>query len=876
MRRSLWGALLLSACLRPAARPVAPQRSSDTAPAAGTARVWTRSAADYSAWWIGDEGATRRVLLGGRRLESEGGAVRAAAGGFGAPIVAVWSADGRWDFAAVNARWSSPSFLGPLRLVAEVPSGVLGRGNGRVVVIRDGTAEGLGLPAGFVLDAAFGDDLRGLALLEPGRLLHTEDGGQRWSSLALDDAPLEVFAAGGRRWVRGESGCHEVDATGAARASSCDALPLLRPLPPGTSVDALREASSDRDWQPLAFTDASQRRVLVRVREHRDAQHPARGAVYDLDSDDLVAATEGDLPCEPTDIFVADRPYLRCRGEEASAILWSLDADGRWRERLRTWDCERESSCAASADGARVTCTGRCDTGATCAGGTTFCERASEGASRQWTEGSAMRTWSVAGYEGDAPLLVDRREWLAHAELRRGAGGPSPLVASPSAVGLRRDGRDLRLGRDGRIRFGVQGPDGAAHVTLEGAPGGVFRPRPAPPWAALDATRAAFSFCGSDGVAMAIAPDGVPWRSDGVDGPWRPLGPEEIPARSTARQVACSSLGWSPNERDLVVGWGPVAPSRHGAVGIPAPERPRDEPTPWRCTPRGSDRPRSGQPPRMQWVDPASQRDLIQRVGPTVHLWSFARSTPSSPAPRVLRYRAGPPAGGPSSGVPWSMLAADPARATALVWAPDAEGEPPRARLLTLTPGAAPVTSAPLPGWVSASMYGSGRTLVAREGEFIAALSVSAEGYPSAPSRARAAGFLTIAPGAAPMARRVSLDAGLRPPGVFVLDGRAGLWRVRADGSVEGEAPGESTRVLARAVALTACGPSARGAFTLDALAPTPDSTVTSRAEEEYALDGDTLCLRILRSANVIAAPTATGVTGVRDETMTVDCVRPP
>jgi|JI10StandDraft_1071094.scaffolds.fasta_scaffold69933_3 hypothetical protein len=83
---------------------------------------------------------------------------------------------------------------------------MLGLGSGRPVLIADGVTEGINLPDGVVIDAAFGDEVHGIAMLEPGLTLATEDGGQHWRTVNVERA-AEVVAVGATRWTRGRREC---------------------------------------------------------------------------------------------------------------------------------------------------------------------------------------------------------------------------------------------------------------------------------------------------------------------------------------------------------------------------------------------------------------------------------------------------------------------------------------------------------------------------------------------------------------------------------------------------------------------------------------------------------------------------------------------
>ncbi len=318
------------------------------------------------------------MLYKGRRIELHGAVGHQLEGWFGQPLRAAWRERDHWVFAGRTARWEADEFLGPLRSVATTPVGAPGLGTGRAVVIRDGAAEGIGLPPGVVLDAAFGDETEGIAILEPGVVLYTEDGGRHWSPTVLDDVPREVAAADGQRWVRAEAGCYAATVGGAMNRVECERTPfLMRPLSEDEEQGVAEWSPENEYWEPLLFVDASHRRVLVDV-GWSERQSAPMALIFDLDDDEVVPGSERAMPCHPDsfeDSFTTDRAYVRCRGDGES-VLWSLEPDGIWAERLRVSGCGNERACAASADGERVTCEGSCGSGrTTCATGTALCER---------------------------------------------------------------------------------------------------------------------------------------------------------------------------------------------------------------------------------------------------------------------------------------------------------------------------------------------------------------------------------------------------------------------------------------------------------------------------------------------------------------------
>ncbi len=890
MKHAWIAALLLTACGHASSRPVVVRRP-PAAPPEPTARYFVRGGGVFRSWWVDERSRPQRAIVDGVRLEVDGASVARADGQLIALLSAVWERDGHWEFVGRSGRWEASSFLGVLRRGTQITAATLGLGSGRTTVVRDGAVEGLTLPPGVVIDAAFGDERHGLAVLEPGRALLTDDGGAHWSPLPLgDDAALEVVALDGRRWVRGDEACYEVRADATVAPVSCDTLPLLHATTPEDAVDAalhrIGTPHADRTLVPLAFTDATRRQVLAWTRATTQPEpRGARSMIYDLERDEIVAGTEADLPCEvegPDDVFVADRPYLRCPAARGALVLRSLAPDGRWQERLTTWRCGGETGCAASADGARVSCAGRCDAGTGCGDAAWFCEGTAGGARRQWSAGAADRGWRVAGYEGDTAVLLDGREWLAHAEVRRGEGAPARLAPDPAWGGFR-ELRPPRLGQDGRLRFWAARADGERFVPLEGRPGGPFAERARPPWVGSDDDRVSFLFCGDDGAAVSASPDGYTWISRGPEDQWQRVASDTSdPAFVTvagdpltaAPHLSCDAVSWRRNHdwNSRVIGWGRPAASHYGAEAVVRPWGTYDR-SQWRCTPRSPPSPMGAAVRVDDRFLSTHGAGLPRESRGSIEVPSFALATLASPAPRVLRYRSAG-AGAETAALIWSVVAADARGAIVLAWARDATSSARRVRLLALSPQEPPRTIETLPTWLATGSPSNVRSLVAREGAVTAVL-VHEHARDAFDLEDRlSARLVVLRAGAMAGVRRVSL-AHDWPPGCYVLDGAAGVARKRPDGSVVGGAPGEAPRVLARLVTAVACGPSARGAFTFPVMATTNEPTDAEPALAEYALDGDALCLRSLRGEEVLAAPGADGVDGVRRDGTPVRCEWP-
>jgi hypothetical protein len=80
--------------------------------------------------------------------------------------------------------------------------------------------------------------------------------------------------------------------------------------------------------------------------------------------------------------------------------------------------------------------------------------------------------------------------------------------------------------------------------------------------------------------------------------------------------------------------------------------------------------------------------------------------------------------------------------------------------------------------------------------------------------------------------------------GPYLLDGVAGVARIRADGRVVGGPPGASPQVLARRLLPARCSASARGDLRLPTTFVTEGSSRGWGAVARYAFEGGTACLR--------------------------------
>jgi hypothetical protein len=495
-------------------------------------------------------GADQRGLLDALRVEWDERGVRFAARPFASRPQVVWQVGGRWHFLGRVAREESTSFLGDTTTVASVTSGVLGLGTGRVVAVRDGRAEGAEMPAGWILDAAFGDDLRGLALRMGGEVWRTDDGGARWSPVDLSgDVGIEVYARDGERRVRGAAGCFEVGPVD-VRTVPCDglaALPaisaserafLLAALPPWRVLGPADDEGAV--WLTLRASDAAMP-TTVRddpASDHLDLEHPM------------------ELPCARPSTFVSGKVFLRC-DERHGTALYLLNAGGAWRPHLQARRCSAQPTCVASGDGERLACEGACVDDGACDGGS-LCERVGTAPAVTVRLPEGTLRWRIVGYANGRRVLSDRRTSLARAQLWREGEPPSPLARDVSAV-VSIDG-PFALGSDGAVHLATRDGSGTPMV-MDGRPGEPFVARTPPPWRGRDRRQRRLVRCGDDGVFLA-KDESATWFSRWPGDDWRAL--SGVSGMSVLGPMECASWGWRNAEGTHVgVGWGAPQGSSH-------------------------------------------------------------------------------------------------------------------------------------------------------------------------------------------------------------------------------------------------------------------------------------------------------------------------
>ncbi|MEZ4410138.1 MAG: hypothetical protein R3A52_27225 [Polyangiales bacterium] len=518
---------------------------------------------DFRAWWnraveVFPREAARRFLLAGVAVEvTSDGRSRVGAWSFDPRVMLPLRRHGCWRFVSPEAVWDADEFTATPRFVAHARRGRFGRGAGRVVEVDEGRAEGLSLPPGVVLDVAFSDDHRGIALMEPGVVLLTDDGGAAWNlATDLTDAVHQVVADDSHRWAVGRSRSFAFDGVVAAPVDTAD-VPALQGLRETDPVIASLEATQTAAWRAISFTDDRRRNVLL-WSTWRDRS--PRLAEYDLVEGRFVSAVLPPEDCRVSRYFGADRLYAECeRGE--STTLYARGADGRWSGRLTVRRGEAPARCFVSASGRRVACVGHCAATRDRPVGLAVCERDASNRERQRAVGGLTEPWQSVGYEGESLVFIERRRSAQRARVIRGDGPARALTTSPEAERWVIEEVAPRVGRDGRLRLVVRDVGAERRAVVEGRVGERFDPRPATPWSAEDGARSE-RLCSPEGDSVALAPDGTPWVSTATQRAWRPFVSRE--GHAYLRRFPFSRVdGFGPHCDEVswtwgltVVGWG--------------------------------------------------------------------------------------------------------------------------------------------------------------------------------------------------------------------------------------------------------------------------------------------------------------------------------
>ncbi|MEZ4408534.1 MAG: hypothetical protein R3A52_18975 [Polyangiales bacterium] len=852
-------ALTLAGCAPTLAAPAAPPPSGGAAPARSArepARVFDTDVDDatspfqlqlqlqlnYGVWEVFPRGEVSRLLARGVRVEVDANArVTESAGSF---VPREWMALRRgegWRFLSGASAWDADTFVAPLRFAARARRGRLGDGAGRVVEIYDGRVEGLSLPTGVVIDIAFSDDLRGVALMEPGSLLVTSDGGERWDLVSGGRDAVRVAADHQRRWAMGDSRAYVIEGLEAVAVPGRDAASASFPSIPAARDAAAASVQRSTAWRSLTFVDARRRTVLLTSRtiNGRDLY-----AVYDLAEGRVIGELSPPTDCASPEFFFAGRLYVTCAGER-SLSLHESDDFGRWSSRLTTRSCASRPRCAASADGRRVACEGRCLGVGACSASLSVCERESRAAPRERVVGAPAEPWRLAGYEGDAPLFVEHRRFARRARFLRGDGAASPLLANPEREGWVIVGDAPRVGSDGEVRLVVREFGSNTERILSGRAGERFAVLDAPPWVGPGEATSQ-RLCSADGDALAVAPDGTPWLSTRAQPAWHPFvsprGDAYLRGRHLPRPAdpgatpTCDATSWQ--WAISVVGWG--EPTLAPEVEV-SPESPSAAPTS---------------------VLSCESTNGAQTFHDEVVLrWgrSWVRSALGIHV--TARSREGYDRTTEFVGVPEdrhetrSLIDATTQSASLLVLTDSAS------TLFALSPRAPPVARWVFPAiafWAS-----SAPPFVARDGASIAALLLM-----SPDERGVARHWLLSHTARHPMTFESAPFAAATSGwlGVYAMGGDTGTLRLLADGTALASHLGARPRVIARGTRFGPCPPDARGDFVLRgpiivADDPLPGESRTTFPQEasfvRMQLSGDALCVRAVTHGGSINDPFA-------------------
>lgn len=806
------------------------------------------------------EGTLRRYLVDGSPVEIDGDAVRVADGMLGeGGWRALRAADG-WRFVSERGVWTAPSFLGPRRMVMSTHDGVVGPGVGRVVTVRDGRVVGMTLPPSAVIDAAFADDARGIAVIEPGVALVTADGGLRWTlAPPLGEIVREVAADVEGLWSIGASRALLLRSDGTSGAVDVAAAPRTAALPDrDEGYRIMGRVDRPGALYVAHFLDLTESIAVATVR----TSNATRQVIYDLVDDRIVGPFAPPPGCDGQGQYLtADRLYAICPRGARAALLGRSD-DGTWVERLAFNPCAAPPRCAVSNDGQRVACEGRCSATDACGPGANLCEQMDGAAPRSRVVEGRVPSWSIAGWDGDELVLLDARRFLSHAMTIRGADPPVPLMANDDRSRYRLLDDPARLGRDGLLRVRAARVDNGDVVVFEGRPGERFALRELPAWMTASSVFESLRLCSSEGDLAATDSDGMVWFSTHLDREWRPLTAVlsdpyltlRIPETMRAQDhVTCSSVGW--HHGLLANGWGRPVPTRYGSQGLRRDEvQPEPFPAPWTCS-------RDDRQPRP---DNEGEREDDRLPGSEYASedwsWNAGRFWVREDPPRVPRrvsyafpWRPG------SSGIlrprP-SLVETRGLRAVVLAPVNDASGATVLAELSTAGP--------PRVFWRSTGAQESFRPeLTARDGPvFVTWLS----GFLSSRGGGDSQTVIVAREGHGTLASSVRASpSATGAVGVYAVGADAGFLRVLPDGTVLGSGFDGLPHVLATRVTLDPCGAGARGDFVIRGnllVVLEQGQGFGARPEMHLSREGDALCLRHFSDQAAWLLRDAQGVSG--------------
>ena len=810
----------------------------------------------------GSDGAVR-IVAGGQRIERRRDGVQLATETFAEPVLAALRSARGWRFITAHDAFDAPDFLGALTIVRTAREGRFGLGAGRPVSITAGRADVPALPSpGFVLDAAFGDDQRGVLIVEPGNAFTTEDGGRTWRPVALaNDAGIAVIANDEARWVIGGETALEIARDGAAHEISLERVPRLRDSNASADENA-RALAMQRDvasWLAHAATHgAFDGARIVGSNGNRDFE-------FDLATDALTEGAAHTMPCEPSAMFHLDRLYAQCASESRVQLL-ERTPSGAWIERIDA-NTHVTSGCIVDADGEHAACRGRCAGDTATADPSAVCQHDRETAARtvEAPEGELL------GFDRDVPIVLADGNRLDTLVVARGTDPPRPLAGSVESADVRISRiRPLHLGADDRVRAAAQlGPTGLFGI-VEGRLSGTFVFHPAP-----DA--AGEVHLGPVGHAITQVPptwlqtidEGLHWSAlESFAGISDAAAQMLVAAADEPGEhaLSCGEAGCTLGANVARLGWGPPNVSRYSARGSSiSSSEPIDSAPAWRCESVGAtlrmplltSEPLAGE---SVFTDASDAGTLVIRERPATRaqhgIRVQAQWTLSSAAARTAPVRASftleryfSPG---TASTRWSIVALRPRLAVVVRCGAGPAGIAPGCDVIALVPGTA---VAHVLGTIPA-----GELRIARSADALAVLTALDDSIPAA----------VPLPGGEPASiERLAVsihdaEAQISPvaigrdrstaAGPYVLGTEAGIVRQRPDGSVLIEPLNEPSRVLAPRVTVEICGADAQGEFVLPAAGALAIRDSGSRDLEltaRYGLAGDTLCLRAIDGAIV-------------------------
>lgn len=609
-----------------------------------------RLAASGRVLQVEHSGETTRWVMGGFRIERRGEQVTWATDRLVAPIVSVLrgSNDRSFFFITRHEVYEAQEFLGSLRLVHRTSDGRVGHGTGLAVTIHRGRLTGARAPVpGVVIDAAFGDDRRGIAIVEPGRAYATEDGGAHWRAVPMtDDVALRAVATPDTRWLVGTETAVAIDRDGNVREVLPDQVPRLEPVE-RPEITSLREQTEQNDlsrWlaSSIELGTLSGSRVIF-ARPAQGNRHETDIVEYDLIADRLVPTASANLHCRVTALWTAQDTFAVCVDERLR--LFRRAREGDWQPWIVARRENAVARCVVSSDGEQAACEGPCDGQRKDPRQRVLCERTGDGPMHHRPIEGGM----LLGYDGGEPVVLAGRNGAEGTDFARvDATGKlwflGPWPGEPWEIGRVMEPPSgpspLRIGEDGKVRLlsswvGEEEP----WVILSGRPGEEFRRQRVPP-----GTRSV-QF-GRAGVVLAWrAPDvieqsdddGESWHSieitnTGGDDTLRRM--FEQPSRMFAgSSVHCREAGCRLGSAAVRLGWGPVATSQYGAHGVPETSLFVPSPVRWRCEATGSG---------LRWTDVGYAPLGMSRVyrDQTAQGWLLVTEEPARQGPRTLSIEA--------------------------------------------------------------------------------------------------------------------------------------------------------------------------------------------------------------------------------------------